>query len=95
MSNAEMDVSIIIPEPKDDGRAAKLSLRNGQWHSYPFFGAASKMAQAIDDPCKLVRRSKAVARRYGTDNSAWGPFADRLQDLGFTSKQIEQIASFR
>jgi hypothetical protein len=117
MTNASIVISTIIPEAKDHGRAAKLSLRSGAttYHSEPFRGKASTMAQAIDDPYKLVRRAKAVAQRYGTgpyyisagqtcmkftfswrsEHYAWKPFADRLQELGFTAAQIKEIALSR
>lgn len=92
MNNSEIDVAAIVPEAKDTGRAARLSLVKGVWKDYPSVGAASKMAQAIDDPYKLVRRAKAVVQRYGTTSSAWRYFADRLWALGFTHEQVKIIA---
>ena len=93
MANTDIDISTIIPEAKDHGRAAKLAFREGQWFSTPFIGAASKMAQAIDDPYKLVRRAKAVGQRYGFDTPVSRQFTSRMRELGFTAEQRKQIAS--
>ena len=92
MFTTQIDINTVIPDAKDTSRAAKLSLFKGKWLSTPSTGAASKMAQAIDDPYKLVRRSKAVAQRYGADSSAFRQFKYRLQELLFTAEQIKQIA---
>lgn len=91
MSNSSIDVSIIVPEAKDDSRAAKLCLHRGEWQATPVVSDASKMARAIDDPYKLVRRTKAVAKRYGVDSTVLREFKYRLIDLGFTADQIKLI----
>jgi hypothetical protein len=93
MSNSSIDVSSIVPEAKDDSRAAKLCYYRGDWHPTPLWGAASKMAQAIDDPRKLVRRSKAVAQRYGANSPSFVCFVHRLRELDFTDAQIKQISA--
>jgi hypothetical protein len=49
-------------------------------------GEASKMANLITDPEKLVRRTKAVVR-----NSSYAfrvPFINRMRALGFSEQQI-------
>ena len=92
MSNSEIDITIIVPDAKDNSRAARLCLHRGVWQASPMWSAASQMAQAIDDPYKLVRRSKAVVRRYGGHHVV-SPFVARLKELGFTVAQIKQICA--
>jgi hypothetical protein len=71
MSNTSVDwieVADVVPEQKDHDRAEGMKFRKGTFHgdNSPFKSNASKMAKAIEDPIKLVRRSKAVAQMYGT-----------------------------
>ena len=65
------------------------------------------MAKLIKDPIKLIRRAKAVVKRYGAfgymgyghdvgycihkDSDVFKPFAIALTDMGFTYQQIKQI----
>ena len=66
---AMLDVDAINPDQKDKMRADNLAFRgrtfngNGQ----PFGSEAAKMAKLITDPYKLIRRAKAVAARWGSD----------------------------
>ena len=71
MSNTSVDwieVSDVVPEQKDHDRAEGMKFRKGTFHgdNSPFKSNASKMAKAIEDPIKLVRRAKAVVQMYGT-----------------------------
>lgn len=64
-----IDVETINPTKKDIDRAEGLQYSGGTFRGdgKPFGSEASKMAKLIKDPIKLVRRSKAVAARYGAD----------------------------
>lgn len=73
----------------------------------PSATGAKKMAKAIKDPEKLLRRSRAVVRRWGTRphtgysagkpvvEDVWDPFRTRLQELGFTWQQIAKVENSR
>lgn len=83
MSDTSVDwieVSDVIPEQKDHDRAEGLKIRRGTFHgdNSPFKSNASKMAKAIEDPIKLVRRAKAVAQLYGT-----GPYFPNTVPVGY------------
>lgn len=81
-------VDKINPEEKDYVRALDLD-RGGE----PDLGKASRMAKAITDPAKLVRRSKAVVGIWGTE-SAWTFFKLELKITGFTEEEIAKISEF-
>lgn len=105
-----IDVDRIDPHQKDIDRAEGLKYMRGayQGDDLPFRSNASKMSKLIKDPFKLVRRAKAVARRYGTydyfpdvvpegrrlrnrEYDVWTPFAEALENMGFTYEQIRKI----
>ena len=69
----------------------------------PHASGAKRMAKAIKDPVKLIRRSRAVVQRWGTrphtgfsqgipvEQDVWSPFKERLRELGFSWSQIAKI----
>lgn len=73
----------------------------------PSATGAKRMAKAIKDPEKLLRRSRAVVQRWGTrqhtgfsggkpvTEDVWEPFRTRLQELGFTWSQIAKVENSR
>jgi len=81
-------VDKINPEEKDYVRALGLD-RGGE----PDLGKASRMAKAITDPAKLVRRSKAVVGIWGTEN-VWAFFKSELRTKGFIEDDISKISEF-
>ena len=92
-----LDVDKIDPEEKDYLRAL------GFGDEIPDEGKASRMAKAITDRAKLVRRSKAVVGIWGTEDytnnrgdivNAWRPFKSALLNMGFTEAQISRIEYF-
>lgn len=105
-----IDVDKVEPEQKDIDRAEGMTWGGrGRSTFYgsgaPFSSNAKKMAAAIKDPLKLVRRAKAVVARFGTRDHAgysggkhvesgqvWEPFKDALYAMGFTSSQVDKIA---
>jgi hypothetical protein len=113
-----MDVSKIIianiqPEPKDHERVKGFEY-NTSFGRCSFYGngapsatGAKRMAKAIKDPIKLVRRSKAVVAKWGIDihigysggnpvkEDIWAPFYDQLRNLGFSWNQINEITNYR
>jgi len=72
----------------------------------PIESIATKQAKLIKDPEKLVRRAKATVARWGTqahygysngqskEEWPWRAFKTRLQEMGFTNTQIQEIANF-
>lgn len=107
---SDIDVHMIKPEQKDHDRAEGLRYQSKTFkgNNDPFSGQASKMAKSIDDPHKLVRRTKAVAQKYGTngyfkehnppghsydpDANAFGHFANRMKEMGFSHEQVKHAA---
>jgi hypothetical protein len=85
-----MLVSSTNPEEKDYVRALGLESKEG----IPDSGKASRMAKAIKDPVKLIRRSKAVVGIWGTENMCWQFFKEELSLAGFTEKDILNISQF-
>jgi hypothetical protein len=102
MNVKELNISSIEPEPKDYDRAVGLSSSYDEYVPDP--GKAQRMANAIKDPYKLVRRAKAIVGAWGTDNyegkawvpspNVWLPFDAALRRMGFTEDQIGEIARF-
>ena len=106
-----IDVNSIFPEKKDIMRAEGLMILRGKSKidRSPFRSNASKMSKLITDPFKLVRRSKAVSQMYGygdyfpvppgkeidPDANVFAPFAERLEQLGFSKEQIDDIAGWK
>ena len=103
-----MNVSRIKPETKDIDRAHGLikSGKRTNSNGSPVTVAARKMANAITDRAKLVRRAKAVACVWGimdyegerdgrrvTEN-IWKPFAQRLEELGYGYSEITEISKY-
>ena len=86
----------------------KSGMRNWFYgNGSPIESIAAKQAKLIKDPEKLVRRAKATVARWGTqphhgyaagqpkEEWPWRAFKTRLQEMGFTNGQIQEIASFR
>ncbi len=103
-----MRINLIKPESKDIQRAHGLikSGKRTNTNGSPVTTAARKMANAITDRAKLVRRSKAVAAVWGimdyegerdgrkvTEN-IWKPFALRLEECGFGYSDITEISKY-
>jgi len=102
MNVKEFNIGSIEPEPKDYDRAVGLASSHDEYVPDP--GKAQRMANAIKDPYKLVRRAKAIVGAWGTDNyegkawlpspNVWLPFDAALRRMGFTEDQISEIARF-
>jgi hypothetical protein len=102
MNVKELNISSIEPEPKDYDRAVGLASSYDEYVPDP--GKAQRMANAIKDPYKLVRRAKAIVGAWGTDNykgkawvpspNVWLPFDAALRRMGFTESQICEISRF-
>jgi hypothetical protein len=103
MNVKELNIGSIEPEPKDYDRAVGLASSYDEY--VPDTGKAQRMANAIKDPYKLVRRAKAVVGAWGTDNykvkfdwlpspNVWLPFYAALRKMGFTEGQIDEISRF-
>lgn len=103
-----MTVDRIIPEKKDLMRARNLKIKRkaNVTDSIPYQGKANSMAKLITDPHKLVRRAKAIVSYWGTENlvgtinevrievNMWTPFKTRLEELGFSNRQINIISNY-
>lgn len=103
MNVKEFNIDSIEPEPKDYDRAVGLASSHDEY--VPDTGKAQRMANAIKDPYKLVRRAKAIVGAWGTDNyegkaswvpspNVWLPFNAALIKMGFTEGQIDEISRF-
>jgi hypothetical protein len=100
MNVKELNISSIEPEPKDYDRAVGLATDYDEF--IPCRNKAIRMANAIKDPYKLVRRSKAIVGAWGTDTyegrtwpeNVWYPFEQALIKMGFTEGQIDEISRF-
>ena len=100
MNVKEFNIDSIEPEPKDYDRAVGLATSFDDY--VPATTKATRMANAIKDPYKLVRRAKAVVGAWGTedyeargwDENAWRPFKSALVKMGFTESQIDEISRF-
>ena len=94
-----IDVDSVKPEKKDMDRAEgmKLNNRKAREDGSPWKVCAAKMAKAIKDPMKLIRRSKAVRMTYGdfydgdSDSDVWERFKEALENMGFSDSQIQSI----
>jgi hypothetical protein len=86
----EFAISLIHPEDKDYVRSLGLE---SDVKGIPSEAKALRMANAIKDPFKLVRRSKAVVGIWGTED-AWPHFRNALIRMGFTKSQIKDISKF-
>lgn len=75
-------------EEKDYMRAIELGEKGNSVSN------ASKMARLIQHDEKLVRRSCAVAAVWGKDSDEFLQFKHRLEEFGFTDRQIEEIANY-
>ena len=85
-----LNISLIHPEEKDYVRSLGLE---SDAKGTPSEAKALRMANAIKDPFKLVRRAKAVVAIWGTED-AWVPFRDALIRMGFSKSQIKDISKF-
>lgn len=103
MNVKELNIDLIEPEPKDYDRAVGLASSYNEY--VPDTGKAQRMANAIKDPYKLVRRAKAIIGAWGTEDyegksvyipkpNVWLPFKSALRNMGFTESQIEEIFRF-
>ena len=100
MNVKEFSIDSIEPEPKAYDRAVGLASSHDEY--VPATTKATRMANAIKDPYKLVRRAKAVVGAWGTedyeargwDENAWRPFRNALVNMGFTESQIDEISRF-
>lgn len=109
--NDLIDVNRLLPLHKDIERAEGLLVLNKKkkGDGSPFRSNASKMAKLIQDPFKLVRRAKAISSMYGfgdffplppgteinQDSNVFSAFAIRLEEMGFSRKQISDIATWK
>ena len=98
----------VDPEKKDMDRAHGLikSGRRSNNNGSPVTAAARKMANAITDTNKLIRRAKAVACVWGISDyegerngvkvieNIWKPFARRLEEKGFSYSDIVEISEY-
>jgi hypothetical protein len=102
MNVKDLIIDSIEPEPKDYDRAVGLASSYDEY--IPDTGKAQRMANAIKDPYKLVRRAKAIVGAWGTDSyegkawvpspNVWIPFNAALRRMGFTESQIDEISRF-
>jgi hypothetical protein len=76
----DIKIEDIHPDAKDHTRVANLKST-----------AEAKMANAITDPIKLVRRTKAYIIKNGDVKN---PFIDKMLEMGFTTKQLEKMTSY-
>lgn len=75
----KIKIEKIAPEKKDFDRVEKL--RSTQ---------EAKMANAITDPIKLVRRTKAYIAKNG---NVPNPFINKMIEMGFTENQVKDITT--
>jgi len=100
-------ISHIVPEKKDIDRVLNFKNSGKQTREdVPFVSKAGPQARAITDRNKLVRRAKAVAGIWGTRDhtgvykgrqvtvNVWLPFAERLDELGFSVREIHEISEY-
>lgn len=80
-TGVDLIVQNIMPDKKDLDRADNIKS----------YSAAHKMTALIKDKSKLVRRTKAVYQKFGTDSDISQAFTDRLEEMGFSSGQILAI----
>lgn len=103
MNVKELIIGSIEPEPKDYDRAVGLASSYDEY--VPDSGKALRMANAIKDPYKLVRRAKAIVGAWGTEDyeggsvytpkpNVWLPFKSALVKMGFSEHQIDEISRF-
>ena len=103
MNVKEFNIRSIEPEPKDYDRAVGLASSHDEY--VPDTGKAQRMANAIKDPYKLVRRAKAIVGAWGTEDyegkdawipnpNVWLPFNAALRRMGFSELQIDEISRF-
>lgn len=106
-----IDVNDIYPESKDIMRAKGLMNMRGKFRpdDKPFRSNASKMSKLITDPFKMVRRAKAISQMYGygdyfplapgkivdQDTNVFAPFAEALENMGFSKQQVNDIAGWK
>lgn len=97
-----IDVSEIKPVEKDRQRAEGLAVYRGKKNNNgaPFAMAAILMAEKITDYEKMVRRAKAVVKKWGCKDyknddggqeNVWLPFETGLERMGFSKEDIEEI----
>ena len=96
-----IDVDKHNPEEKDYVRALGLCKNNDS--EIPDTGKSERMAKAIKDPLKLIRRAKAVVVVWGIEDqynvndeveNVWKPFEKALQGMGFSPFDIALISVF-
>ena len=75
-------------EEKDYMRAIELGAKGNSVSN------ASKMARLITNAEKLVRRSCAIAAVWGKGSDEFLQFKHRLEEFGYTDRQIEEISDY-
>lgn len=76
---SDIKVEDIYPDKKDNDRVANLKPAQ-----------EDKMANAIKDPVKLVRRTKAYILKNGDIPN---PFLTKMEEMGFTKSQMAKMSS--
>lgn len=74
-----IDAYYVNPTQKDYDRVANITSD----------AKAASMARAIKDPYKMINRARAYIIKFGPGNN---PFVQRMQEMGFTNKQIMIIS---
>jgi len=96
------------PDQKDLDRARNLNFRKNlkTITDTPLQGKADSMAKLITKEDKLIRRAKAVAAYWGTEDhckvingvehciNVWKPFARKLESLGYSYSEITHISEY-
>lgn len=102
-----VQVAELVPDKKDYERAEGIkAARRLSFHGPPSAEAA-KMASAIKDPEKLIRRAKAVVAVCGVGEQqddtvntyyyqdCWSPFEKAMLALGFTKSDVDIVKNFK
>lgn len=110
VSAESIDVRSIEPNEKDWERAKGLAFYGSLFHgnNAPWTVSAAKMANAIKDKIKLVRRAKAIVAFWGvqdydapstpgvrTIENVWKPFKLALLREGFSKDQVMAIENYK
>ena len=85
-----------------------MNTLRGNTRKEPFQSNAEKMSKLIKEKRKMVRRAKAVAAIWGTEDysvvdeegneelhNAWKPFEEKLNEMGFSAAEITFISQHR
>ena len=97
-------VDSIFPDSKDMKRARDMAkLPKGIDAGGPLQNKANPQAKAIQNSIKLIRRSKAVVKIWGTGehdtikglSNPWTPFREKMIREGFTADQIKIVENYK